>query len=296
MEHAQPERVTGELLQELKRIIPYDPDHLPHEIEMIESLGQRYPKLLQVVCFDTAFHQSMPPVARLLPIPRRYQAKGVKRYGFHGLSYTYLLAELEQLGDSAARQGKVILAHLGSGSSLAAVRDGLCIDTSMGFTPASGLPMSTRSGDLDPGLIGYLAHNEKMTPSQFSQMVNHESGLLGVSELSSDVRDLLDAEANDVRAAEALALYCYQVKKWIGSFAAALGGLDTLAFTGGIGENSSLLRERICQGLEFLGIELHSLRNQQAPGLISTAVSRVKVRVLCTDEELTIARAVRRLL
>ncbi len=296
MEHAQPERVTGELLKELKRIIPYDPDHLPHEIEMIESLGQRYPKLLQVVCFDTAFHQSMPPVARLLPIPRRYQAKGVKRYGFHGLSYTYLLAELEQLGDSAARQGKVILAHLGSGSSLAAVRDGLCIDTSMGFTPASGLPMSTRSGDLDPGLIGYLAHNEKMTPSQFSQMVNHESGLLGVSELSSDVRDLLDAEANDVRAAEALALYCYQVKKWIGSFAAALGGLDTLVFTGGIGENSPQLRERICQGLEFLGIELHPLRNQQAPGLISTDLSRVKVRVLCTDEELTIARAVRRLI
>ncbi|MDD4914101.1 MAG: hypothetical protein PHW13_03555 [Methylococcales bacterium] len=264
---------------------------------MIELLNQHYPKLLQVVCFDTAFHQSMPPVARLLPIPRRYQAKGIERYGFHGLSYTYLLlAELEHLGDSTARQGKVILAHLGGGSSLAAVRDGLSIDTSMGFTPASGLPMSTRSGDLDPGLCGYLAHSDNMTPSQFSQMVNHESGLLGVSELSSDVRDLLAAEANDVRAAEALGLFCYQVKKWIGSFAAALGGLDTLVFTGGIGENSPLLRERICQGLEFPGIELHTLRNQQAPGLISSDLNRVNVRVICTDEELTIARAVRRLI
>ena len=198
----------------------------------------------------------MPRVAKLLPIPRRYQQQGVERYGFHGLSYAYLIDKLARLGDPAATNGRVILAHLGHGASMAAVRDGECIDTSMGFTPASGLPMGTRSGDLDPGLVNYLSQTENMTPTQFDRMVNHESGLLGVSETSSDIRDLLAAEASDVRAAEALTMFCYQAKKWIGSFAAALGGLDTLVFSGGIGENSSAIRSRICEGLKFLGIEL----------------------------------------
>lgn len=292
MKHTVPELVTQDLLDELHSIRPYAPDHLPSEIELIETFRQRYPKLPQLACFDTAFHCDMPRVAKLLPIPRHYEAKGIQRYGFHGLSYAYLMEELARLRDPAATTGRVILAHLGNGASMAAVRDGKSIDTSMGFTPAAGFPMSTRSGDLDPGLISYLAHTEQMTASQFHQMVNHESGLLGVSEISSDIRDLLEQEASDVRAAEALALFCYQTKKWIGSFTAALGGLDTLVFAGGIGENAPLIRERICDGLGFLGIELNQKRNAEHAPLISSDAGRVKVRIIRTDEALMIARSV----
>ena len=202
------------------------------------------------------------------------------------------MEELARLGDPAATTGRVILAHLGNGASMAAVRDGKSIDTSMGFTPTAGFPMSTRSGDLDPGLVSYLAHTEQMTAAQFHQMVNHESGLLGVSEISSDIRDLLEQEASDVRAAEALALFCYQAKKWIGSFTAALGGLDTLVFAGGIGENAPLIRERICDGLGFLGIELNRKRNAEHAPLISSDAGRVKVKIIRTDEALMIARSV----
>ncbi len=296
MLHTQPERVTAELLAELKRITPYDPEHLPREIELIEALGQRYPQLPQVACFDTAFHRSMPRIATVLPIPRRYEAKGVQRYGFHGLSYTYLIEELVRLGDPAATRGRVILAHLGNGASMAAVRDGKSIDTSMGFTPAAGLVMSTRSGDLDPGLVCYLARTEGIDAARFQTMVNHESGLLGVSESSSDVRDLLALERNDVRAAEALALFCYEAKKWIGSFAAALGGLDSLVFAGGIGENAAPVRERICQGLQFLGIELDEARNSGNAAVISADAAPVAVRVIRTDEESVIANSTFRLL
>ena len=294
MKHTAPEVVTQELLDELDRIRPYDPDHLPREIELIETFRQRHPKLPQVACFDTAFHQTMPRVAKLLPIPRRFDARGIQRYGFHGLSYAYLMEGLARLGDPAAATGRVILAHLGNGASLAAVRDGKSIDTSMGFTPTAGLVMSTRSGDLDPGLAPYLARTEQITTQQFYEMVNHKSGLLGVSETSSDMRDLLDHEAHDVRAAEAVALFCYQAKKWIGSFTAALGGLDTLVFAGGIGENAPLVRARICEGLSCLGIELNESRNAETAGVISTDASRVTVRVIRTDEELMIARSVLR--
>jgi acetate kinase len=296
MTHSEPERVTPELLDELHRITPYDPDHLPLEIESIEAVRQRHPALPQVACFDTAFHRTMLRVASLLPIPRRYEAAGVRRYGFHGLSYEFLMEELARLGDPAATKGRVILAHLGNGASLAAVRDGNSIDTSMGFTPTSGLVMSSRSGDLDPGLVSYLARTEQMSASQFSEMVNQASGLLGVSEISSDLRDLLARESDDVRAAEAVALFCYQAKKWIGSFAAALGGLDTLVFAGGIGENAALVRKRICDGLGFLGIALDQKRNAKNAPLISSDGGRVAVRVVRTDEELMIARSVVRVL
>jgi acetate kinase len=294
MKHTEPEIVTKKLLAELHRISPYDPDHLPSEIELIEVICQRHPKPSQVACFDTAFHRTMPRVAKLLPIPRRYDAKGIQRYGFHGLSYSFLMEELARGGDPAAKKGRVILAHLGNGASLAAVRDGKSIDTSMGFTPTAGLVMSTRSGDLDPGIAPYLARTEKMTTQQFYKMVNHESGLLGVSETSSDMRDLLEHEKRDVRAAEAVALFCYQAKKWIGSFAAALGGLDTLVFAGGIGENAPPVRERICEELDFLGIKLDKARNKKNASVISTNASAVKVRVIRTDEELMIARSVLR--
>jgi acetate kinase len=292
MKHTEPVRVTKKLLDELHRISPNDPDHLPNEIELIETFSQRHPKLPQVACFDTAFHQTMPRVAKLLPLPRRFDAKGIQRYGFHGLSYAYLVEELARLGDPAAKVGRVILAHLGNGASMAAVRDGKSIDTSMCFTPTAGLVMSTRTGDLDPGLAPYLARTEKMTTQQFYEMVNHKSGLLGVSDTSSDMRDLLDHEKRDVRAAEAVALFCYQAKKWIGSYAAALGGLNTLVFAGGIGENAPLVRARICEGLGHLGIELSEPRNAKNAGVISAVGSRVPVRVIRTDEELMIARSV----
>jgi len=238
----------------------------------------------------------MPRVATLLPIPRRYESGGVQRYGFHGLSYTYLMEELVRLGDPAAGSGRVILAHLGNGASLAALRDGKSIDTSMGFTPSSGLVMSTRCGDLDPGLLSYLAQIDAMDGARLQTLVSHESGLLGVSETSSDVRDLLKSESSDPRAAEALALFCYQAKKWIGAFAAALGGLDTLVFAGGIGENAAPIRRRICDGLEFLGVTVEEARNRDNAGLISGEAARVAVRVIRTDEESVIARLTMRLL
>ena len=295
MKHFEPERVTPKLLAELRRITPFAPNHLPSEIGMIEAVMQRHPKLPQVACFDTAFHRTMPRVSTLLPIPRRYSVKGVERYGFHGLSYAYLMEELARL-DAEATKGRVILAHLGNGASLTAVLDGKSIDTSMGFTPTAGLVMSTRTGDLDPGLVYYMARTQRMTAARFQEMVNHESGLLGVSGISSDLRDLLAREASDVRAAEAVALFCYQAKKWIGSFAAALGGLDTLVFAGGIGENAPLIRARICVGLGFLGIELNQKRNAKSALLISPDSGRVKVRVIQTDEALMIARSVTRII
>lgn len=293
--YSEPQRITAEMVEELHRLSPFDPEHLPEEILLTEAFHRRFPDLPQVACFDTAFHHDLPRVARLLPIPRRYEAQGVRRYGFHGLSYAFLMGELARLAGTEAAQGRVILAHLGNGASLAAVRDGKSVDTSMGFTPTAGVPMSTRSGDLDPGLLWYLACTEGLDAKRFNEMVNHESGLLGVSETSSDLRDLLERETQDVRAAEAVALFCYQVKKWIGAFAAALGGVDTLVFAGGIGENASVVRGRICEGLEFLGIELAEKRNAESAGVISAAASRVTVRVIHTDEELMIARSVWRL-
>ncbi|MBN2100227.1 MAG: acetate/propionate family kinase [Dehalococcoidia bacterium] len=294
--YSQPQRVAGEMLEELRRLSPFDPEHMPAEIMMVEAFHRRFPDLPQVACFDTAFHHDLPRVARLLPIPRRYEAQGVRRYGFHGLSYAFLMEELARSAGLEAARGRVILAHLGNGASLAAVREGNPVDTSMGFTPAAGVPMSTRSGDLDPGLFWYLARTEGLDARQFNEMVNSQSGLLGVSETSSDMRDLLDREAQDVRAAEAVALFCYQVKKWIGAFAAALGGLDTLVFAGGIGENAPAVRARICDGLGLLGIELEAKRNAANEAVISSASGRVAVRVIRTDEELMIAKTVCRVL
>jgi len=296
MKHVQPEQVSQALLDGLRRISSYDPEHLPREIELIEAFRRRFPQLPQVACFDTAFHHTLPRVARLLPIPRRFDAAGIQRYGFHGLSYAYLMQGLAQLAGTQAAQGRVILAHLGNGASLAAVRGGQSIDTSMGFTPTGGLPMGTRAGDLDPGVAWYLMQSENLTPEQFNQLINRESGLLGVSETSSDMRDLIGNEATDIRAAEAVELFCYQIKKWIGAYAAALGGLDTLVFAGGIGENAPSVRARICEGLQFLGIEIEEARNAANASVISARAGRVAVRVMHTDEEVMIARSVCRVL
>jgi acetate kinase len=294
--YSDPQRITPTMVKELHQLQPFDPEHLPEEILLTEAFYRRFPDLVQVACFDTAFHHDLPRVAQLFPIPRRYEGLGVRRYGFHGLSYAFLMVELARIAGPQAARGRVVLAHLGNGASLAAVYEGKSVDTSMGLTPTGGIPMSTRSGDLDPGLVWYLERTEKINAKKFNEMVNFQSGLLGISETSSDMHDLLERETTDVRAAEAVALFCYQVKKWIGAFAAALGGLDTLVFAGGIGENAPKIRSRVCEGLGFLGIELEEKRNSDNAGLISADESRVAVRVMHTDEEWMIAKTVCRVL
>jgi len=294
--YSEPQRITTEMVKELHQLQPFDPDHLPEEILLTEAFHHRFPELVQVACFDTAFHHNLPRVAQLFPIPRRYEAQGVRRYGFHGLSYAFLMEELARQAGAKAARGRVILAHLGNGASLAAVCQGKSMDTSMGLTPAAGVPMSTRSGDLDPGLVWYLERTEGITAKKFNEMINFQSGLLGVSETSSDMQLLLERETEDIRAAEAVALFCYQVKKWIGAFAAALGGVDTLVFAGGIGENAPIVRTRICDGLGFLGIELNEQQNAKNAAMISQDASRVAVRVMHTDEEWMIAETVCRVI
>jgi acetate kinase len=290
--YSAPRQIDADMVEELRKLISFDPEHLPEELLLIEAFSHRFPDVPQVACFDTAFHHDLPRVARLLPIPRRYEAQGLRRYGFHGLSYAFLMEELARVAGDKAARGRVILAHLGSGASLAAVHHGKSVDTSMGLTPAAGVPMSTRSGDLDPGLIAHLARTEHMTPEQFNEMVNFQSGLLGISETSSDMRELIDHETQDARAAEAVSVFCYQVKKWIGAFAAAMGGVDTLVFSGGIGENAPIVRARICEGLGFLGIALDPQRNAQSAPLISPDTGAVPVRVMHTNEALMIAKSV----
>jgi acetate kinase len=290
------QRIDAGVLEELRRLQSFDPQHLPGEIALIEALSARIPHVPQLACFDTVFHRDLPRVARLLPVPRRFEQRGVRRYGFHGISYAWLMEELGRVAGPEAVRGRIVLAHLGNGASLAAVHDGKPIDTTMAFTPAAGIPMSTRSGDLDPGLAAYLAASEGTSPAQFHQLVNFESGLLGISETSGDVRELLQREATDVRAAEALAMFCYGVRKSIGAFAAALGGLDTLVFSGGIGEHQPTLRARMCAGLGFLGLELDRQANELTDPVISRPQARVTVRVIATNEEAMMARIAARLL
>ncbi len=292
----EPTEITDEVLDGLRKISPFDPDHLPAELSMIEAARRDLPARPQFACFDTAFHRDMPRVAQLLPIPRRYEEAGARRYGFHGLSFEFLMKELARVAGDGAAQGRVILAHLGSGASLAAVREGRSVDTTMGLTPAAGLVMGTRTGDIDPGLPAYLARAEGMTAERFDHLINQESGLLGVSGRSADLRDLTAIEATDAHAAEAVDLFCHSARKWIGAMAAVLGGLETLVFSGGIGEHSSAIRGRICAGLEFLGVTLDDARNRDSAAVISAEGAAVTVRVIPTDEELTVARAVRRLL
>ena len=282
-----PTRVSADLLEELRRISPFDPEHLPAEIALIEACARHFPGRPQVACFDTAFHRDLPRASRLLAIPRKYEAKGVWRYGFHGLSYAYLTRALAR--EPGGLPARLVIAHLGNGASVTAIRQGRSVDTTMAFTPTAGLPMSRRSGDLDPGLVAYLARTEGMTAEQFHEMVNTRSGLLGISETSADVRDLLAREGADVRAAEALAVFCQAVRKTIGAHAAVLGGLDALVFAGGIGEHGAVIRARVCEGLEFLGITLDPARNAEHAAVISTG--RVAVRVMRTDEEVEIARS-----
>lgn len=289
MEHETHAVIDNALIAELKKISSIDPEHLPLEIAIIETFLERHPLLKQVACFDTVFHHDMPRVAQILPFPRRFEAQGVRRYGFHGLSCAYIMEELERVDESGAF-GRVILAHLGNGASITAVKEGKSIDTSMGFTPAGGIPMSSRTGDIDPGALLYIMKSEGLSLDALSHIVNHESGLIGVSETTSDMHDLLEAEATDVRAKEAVDMFCYEAKKRIGAYAAVLGGVDTIIFTGGIGENASRIRRHICEGLEFLGITLDETSNESNKEVISAPTASVRVRVMHTNEELMIAR------
>jgi acetate kinase len=282
--------IDDTVMADLGELTLFDPEHLLIELQLIGAFQELYPNVKQVACFDTAFHHELPDVARLLPIPRHYEAKGIRRYGFHGLSYAFVSEEIKRLEGAEAANGRLVLAHLGNGVSLVAVHHGKSIDTTMGLTPASGVPMSTRSGDLDPGLALYLANSEGMDAGHYNDLVNFRSGLLGISETTSDMEELLKHEAEDNRAKEAIDLFCYQVKKSIGGLTAAMGGLDTLVFTGGMGENAPKVRARICEGLEFLGIELEESRNATNANIISADTGRVKVRVIRTDESSTIAR------
>jgi acetate kinase len=294
--HTAPAVITPELLRDLEQLQALDPTHLPAELELIAAFARRLPNVPQVACFDTAFHRDLPAVARVLPIPRRYFAEGVRRYGFHGISYEYLMEELARAAGTEAARGRVILAHLGSGASMAAVRDGRCIDTTMGFTPTGGLVMGTRTGDLDPGVLIHLLRSEKLSAEQLDLLVNKESGLRGLSETTSDIRTLLAGEATDPRAAEAVAVFCYSARKWVGAMVAALGGLDALVFSGGIGENSPEIRTRICAELGFLGVRIAPERNSKNAGVISPDGAPVAVRVIRTNEEAMLARSALRVL
>jgi acetate kinase len=284
-----PERITAELVARLDELVAFAPNHLPGAIRLIKDVQRALPEIPQVACFDTAFHHDMPEVARRLPIPKAYNDRGVRKYGFHGLSYAYLVRELHRRAGDAAR-GRLVLAHLGSGSSLAAVRDGRSVDTSMGFTPLGGVVMSTRSGDLDPGLVTFIGRSDNLSPDRVEELLSHEAGLLAISGRSGDMRQLLERESTDPACRLAVDSYAYHVRKCIGAFAAALGGIDSLVFSGGIGEHAPEVRRRICTGLEWLGVQIDDRANANNNDLISTPVAHVAVRVIPTDEEIMIAQ------
>ncbi|BAV07894.1 acetate kinase [Filimonas lacunae] len=282
LHHTAPQRYTQQLKTDLEQLIPLAPLHLPLELLAIHFFEKRYPRLIQVCCFDTAFHQAMPWYAQQYALPEAVTADGIKRYGFHGLSYDYIMQHLHPAG-------KTIIAHLGNGASMAAMDEGKNIDTTMGFTPAGGLMMGTRCGDIDPGVLLYLLQEKHYTAEQLSTLINKESGLKGVSGLSSDMEQLLEDAADNKQADAAITLFCYQAKKNLGALAAALGGLQTLIFTGGIGEHHPAIRERICQNMAYLGLVLDKNRNTENAPVISHLASSVTVRVIPTDEEYMIA-------
>ena len=290
--YTEPQMVTAELIEDLQKASTFAPAHLPSEIRIIQALDRRLTGVPQIVCFDTAFHRDLPEAAYLLPIPRRYQTLGVRRYGFHGLSYASLIDAFERLAGTSAAQGRIILAHLGSGASMAAVHGGRSVDTTMGLTPSGGLVMGTRTGDIDPGVLVHISRLDGLSTDQLEDLVTRQAGLLGLSETSSDMRDLLALQATDPRAASAVDVFCYQARKWVGSLAAALGGLDAIVFSGGIGEHAPEVRARVCHGLEFLGVQLDPAANAANAPVISTPSSSVDVRVIPADEELIIARTV----
>jgi acetate kinase len=282
-----PQRIDDRLKAALHELIPFAPLHLPSQVAMIEAVAAHFPDLPQVACFDTAFHSRMPEVAQRFALPGKLWEQGIKRYGFHGLSYEYVVRKLgDELGQRA------VIAHLGNGSSMVALRDGVSIDTSMGMTPTGGFMMGTRSGDLDPGVLVHLL-GAGYSAEKLEALLNHEAGLLGVSGQSSEMKVLLEKRKTEPAAALAVQMFCYQARKFIGAFAAALGGLDTLVFTGGIGEHAATVRAEICSGLQYLGVALDGAANNRNAEVITAAGGRCVVRVVETDEDLMIARHTR---
>jgi acetate kinase len=292
--HTEPEPITAALLDDLRRLAPIDPTHMPQALSLVAAVEQRYPSVAQFACFDTAFHRTLPAVAQQYPLPRRTWDTGIRRYGFHGLSCESIVGQLRAIAPGEA-DGRLLIAHLGNGASITAVQRGASVDTSMGFSPTGGLMMGTRSGDLDPGVLIYLARTTGASPDAIERLVTEEAGLLGVSGISADMREVLRrAESPDAR--EAIALYCYTARKHLAALVASLHGLDAIVFTGGIGEHAPAIRAGICTGLDYLGVDLAPDRNAASDPIISRPESRVRVRVMHTDEDLVIARHVRRLL
>lgn len=293
--YAAPQLITPKVLEDLKDLQTLDPLHAEPSIKLIEEFVGLYPDLPQAVCFDTSFFADMPAVAKRIALPDTFSDAGVRRYGFHGLSYTYIQREFERLAGTAAKDGRVIYAHLGSGSSLAATKGGQATDTTMGFSPVSGVPSSTRSGDIDPTIVSFVEAQQGLSAEQFTEIAQTKSGLLAVSGTSGDMKHLLEIEADDPRAKEAISLYVYNVQKAIGALAATIGGLDSLIFTGGIGEESDIIRERVCAELSFLGIALDANKNSQHEFTISADYSDTGVHVIRTNEAAIIAEQTKKL-
>ena len=286
--------ITDNVFKDLKKLTSFDPDHLPYELQLIEKFQKLYSGVKQIACFDTEFHYNIPNRARLLPIPRHFESEGIRRFGFHGLSYEYILENIQNKENKKIANGKIIIAHLGSGASLTAINKEKSIDTTMGFTPTGGIPMSTRSGDIDPGLVLYLTNVYGFDAKEFNTMVNFKSGLLGISDESSDMKKLLEMENSNQKAKDAIDVFCYAVKKSIGGFIAAMGGLDMLVFTGGIGENAPQIRKRICEDLECMGIIVQDDKNIKNEYIISSG--KVKILVMHTDESIIIAKKILKLI
>jgi len=293
LNYAEPTLVNAEVLTNLEKLVPLAPLHQPHNLAPIRIVAERTPDMPQVACFDTAFHRAQPELAQAFALPSAITDRGVRRYGFHGLSYEYIASALPAI-DAKAAAGRVVVAHLGNGASMCAIKAGKSVASTMGFTAVDGLPMGTRSGALDPGVVLYLMDEMKMDARAIEKLIYQQSGLLGVSGVSSDMRALL--ESKEPRSKLAVDLFTYRIGRELGSLAAALGGLDALVFTGGIGERAVAIRERVCRDAGWLGIELDAAANKTDGPRISTAASRVPAWVMPTNEELMIARHTRRLI
>jgi acetate kinase len=288
--HVAPALLTDALIADLERLVPLAPNHLPPSLALIAACRRERPDVPQIACFDTAFHAALPPESQRLPIPKPFHDQGVRRYGFHGLAFTFLMQELRRVSPERAR-GRIVLAHLGNGSSLAAVHDGRPVDTTMGFTPLGGVVMGTRTGDIDPGVLVHLMRTQGLDADGLERLISHESGLAGISGRTADVKELLAREADEPDCQLAVTVYCYEIRKRVGSYAAALGGLDVLVFSGGIGEHAPSIRGRVCGGLEFAGVKLDPALNAANAKVISTGDSPVVVRMIPANEELVMAEA-----
>ncbi|MBO6856365.1 acetate/propionate family kinase [Roseibium sp.] len=291
--HTEPVRLTAEILEDLKALEPLAPLHQPHNLAGITAAREAFPKAMQVACFDTAFHRSHPWVNDTFALPRPLYDEGVRRYGFHGLSYEYICSYLKQAHPEIYK-GRLVVAHLGNGASMCAIREGQSIGSTMGFTALDGLPMGTRCGQLDPGVVLYLLTTKGMSPDAVSDLLYKQSGLKGLSGISQDMRTL--TQSDDPKAAEAIDYFVFRIRRELGGMAAVLSGLDTVVFTGGIGENAALVREKVCAGQEWLGLEIDPVRNEAGAEMISTDTSSINVLVIPTDEEAMIRRHTERLL